>query len=317
MLDLVRHRGWYYLLSFLVILPGLISLLIAPALRPGIEFSSGTTMTLRFAQPVGQEDLRAALGELGHPETRVQRSGDDFLIRTRELKGAEAAPPVGPAPAGEREALEAGLRDRFGDFQALDFSSVSATVSREIGRNATIAVLAASLGILVYITWAFRRLPRPLVYGTGALIAMGHDILVVLGAYSIMGKLLGAEVNTMFIVGMLTIIGYSVHDTIVVFDRIRENRLRYSAHELEHVVNISLWETMTRSINTSMSVVIAIVALLLLGGPTIRDFLLVLLIGVVSGTYSSIFTASQFVVSWEKGDLRRLGRLLPRPLPAR
>ncbi|HLB29789.1 MAG TPA: protein translocase subunit SecF, partial [Dehalococcoidia bacterium] len=138
-----------------------------------------------------------------------------------------------------------------------------------------------------------------------------------LGAYSIMGKLLGAEVNTMFIVGMLTIIGYSVHDTIVVFDRIRENRLRYSAHELEHVVNISLWETMTRSINTSMSVVIAIVALLLLGGPTIRDFLLVLLIGVVSGTYSSIFTASQFVVSWEKGDLRRLGRLLPRPLPAR
>lgn len=318
MFDLVGRRYWYFLFSLLVILPGAVSLLIPPALRPGIEFSSGSTLTLKFEEAVAAEDLRAALAELDHSEARVQRTSEgSFLVRTRELAGAAAVPPVGPAPPSERDAIVAALRERFGPVTVQNFESVSAAVSRQIGRNATIAVVAASVAILLYITWAFRRLPKPFLYGVCALVALGHDVLVVVGAFSIFGKLFGTEINTMFVTGLLTIIGFSVHDTIVVFDRIRENIGRLPGWPLHDVVNASLWETMGRSLNTSLTLVFTIVALLLLGGVTIRDFLLVLLIGVISGTYSSIAIASQLLVTWESGDLQRLWRrLILRLVPA-
>jgi preprotein translocase subunit SecF len=329
MFDFVRRRNLYYLLSLLVLVPGIISLAIPPSLKPGIEFTGGTTFTVRFAQNVHQDALRSALSELGHPEAVVQGTGENkFLVRTRELKGAAEAPEVGPAPPSERDTIEAGLQQRFGDFldnngnvsnRFIDFYIVSGTVSEEIGRNAGFAVIAASVAILLYISWAFRAVPRPFLWGSAAVVALLHDAVVVLGVFSIFGKVFGIEINTMFLTGLLTVMGFSVHDTIVVFDRIRENLRRGEGRDFSECVNASLNQTLARSVNTSFTVVLVLIAMLLMGGVTIRDFLLVLLIGIISGTYSSIFIASQLLVTWEERDIQRLfGRLLPwrrRPAP--
>jgi len=317
-LDFVHRRRWYYLLSVVILIPGIISLLTPPALKPGVEFASGTSMTVRFEQSVAAEDLRSALADIGHSEARVQRTSEgDFIIRMGELEAVADVPPVGPAMPSEREAIEDELEARFGLFTVRDFASVSEIVSREIARDATIAVVAAAGGILLYIIWAFRNLPKPWRYGVCAIIAVLHDTLVVVGAFSIFGKVFGMEINTMFITGLLTIIGFSVHDTIVVFDRIRENVTRNPGVELPEIVNASLTETLARSLNTSLTLIVTIAALLLLGGVTIESFLLVLLIGVVSGTYSSIFVAAQLLVSWEEGDVLRIfQRLFPRLAPA-
>jgi len=317
-LDFVHRRGWYFLLSLVFLVPGIISLLIPPALRPGVEFAAGTSMTVRFEQSVSAEDLRSAMADLGHDEARVQRTTEgDFIIRMGELEGTANVPPVGPAIPSERDSIESALQERFGLLTVRDFASVSEIVSREIARNATIAVVVAAVGILLYIIWAFRHLPKPWRYGVCAIIAVMHDTLMILGTFSIFGKLFGMEVNTMFITGLLTIIGFSVHDTIVVFDRIRENITRNPGVELPEIINASLTETLARSLNTSLTLVLTIAALLLLGGVTIQGFLLVLLIGVISGTYSSIFIASQLLVSWEEGDVLRIfQRLIPRLAPA-
>ncbi|UCH86183.1 MAG: protein translocase subunit SecD [Dehalococcoidia bacterium] len=318
LLDFVHRRGWYFLLSVVILVPGVISLLIPPALKPGVEFASGTSMTVRFEESVSAEDVRSAMADIGRDEARVQRTSEgDFIIRMGELEGVADVPPVGPAMPSEREAIENELEDRFGPLTVRDFASVSEIVSREIARDATIAVVAAAVGILLYIIWAFRHLPKPWRYGICAIIAVLHDTLVILGAFSIFGKVFGMEINTMFITGLLTIIGFSVHDTIVVFDRIRENITRNPGVELPEIVNASLTETLARSLNTSLTLILTIGALLLLGGVTIQSFLLVLLIGVVSGTYSSIFVAAQLLVSWEEGDVLRIfQRLFLRPAPA-
>ncbi len=318
LLDFVHRRGWYFLLSVVILIPGVISLLVPPALKPGVEFAAGTSMTVRFEESVSADDLRSALADIGHDEARVQRTSEgDFIIRMGELEGTADVPPVGPAMPSEREGIEDALVDRFGALTVRDFAAVSEIVSREIARNATIAVLAAAVGILLYIIWAFRHLPKPWRYGVCAIIAVLHDTLVILGVFSIFGKVFGMEINTMFITGLLTIIGFSVHDTIVVFDRIRENITRNPGVELPEIVNASLTETLARSLNTSLTLVVTIAALLLLGGVTIQSFLLVLLIGVVSGTYSSIFIAAQLLVSWEEGDVLRIfQRLFPRLAPA-
>lgn len=310
-LDFVKRRGLYFALSFAVLVPGVISLVIPPALNPGIEFSAGATFTVNFEEPVAASEVRDVLDGLGHSEARVQEtSGGGFIIRTSELKGL-AAPPVGPEPPSERDEIESGLEEALGPLQVSNFNQVSEIVSREIGRNAAIAIGAASIAILLFISWSFRNVSKAHRYGLAAIFAAGHDALVILGAFSIFGKLFGTEINTMFIVGLLTIIGFSVHDTIVVFDRIRETAAVNPEAPFDEVVNASLTETMARSLNTSVTVLFSILALLLLGGSTIQPFLLVLLIGVIAGTYSSIFIASQILVSWEDGDLIKLWRWLP------
>jgi preprotein translocase subunit SecF len=323
MFDFVGKRNFYYLLSLLVLVPGIISLLIPPALKPGIEFSSGSMMTARFQNAVDEEQLRSAISELGHPEARVQQTGDNkYLIRTRTLEEATAQAPEGaPPPVGERQAIAKGLIERFGPLvnekgevtnTFIESSTVSATVSREIGQKSAMAVAVAAVAILLYISWAFRSVPNPFRCGIAATIATLHDVVLVMGAYSIFGKLFNMEVNTMFITGLLTAIGFSVHDTIVVLDRIRENSHRYPDLALHECVNNSILQTLGRSINTSFTVLLAVVALLLIGGVTIRPFLVVMLVGTITGTYSSIFVASQILVTWEEGDVPRLfRRLLP------
>ncbi len=317
-LDFIRRRGFYYLLTTAILVPGIVSLLIAPSLRPGIEFSSGATFTVEFDKPVSAADVREVMADLGHDEARVQTTRDgSFIVRTGTLEGP-TGPPIGPTPPSERDEIEAALGKSLGEFNVTNFNQVSEIVSEEIAQNAAIAVGAAAVAILLFISWSFRNVPKAHRYGIAAIIAAGHDALVILGVFSILGKLFGTEINTMFIVGLLTIIGFSVHDTIVVFDRIRETASRNPNAPFAEVVNVSLTETLARSLNTSITVLFTVAALLLLGGATIQNFLLVLLVGVISGTYSSIFVASQILVSWEEGDLSRLWRrILPgRAVPA-
>jgi protein-export membrane protein SecD/preprotein translocase SecF subunit len=307
--DFVRRRGLYFLLSAAILVPGLISLGIPPALKAGIEFSSGATMTIAFDDAnVTQDQVRDALAGIGHDEARVQKtSGGSFIIRFGELEGP-VGPPVGAAPPSERDEIEAGLQQALGPFRVTNFNAVSEIVSREIARNAAIAIGVASIAILLYISYSFRSVPKAYRYGIAAVIAALHDAVFILGAFSIFGKLFGTEINSMFITGLLTVIGFSVHDTIVVFDRIRENVGANPGVPFDEVVNTSLTETVARSINTSTTVILALVALLLLGGGSIDVLLLTLLLGIIAGTYSSIFIASQILVAWEDGDFARIWR---------
>jgi preprotein translocase subunit SecF len=192
-----------------------------------------------------------------------------------------------------------------------DFTTTSASVAAQTVRYAVIAVIVAAICIMVYIAWAFRKMPRPFRWGICAIIALLHDLLVVIGIFSILGWLLGIKIDALFITGVLTVAGYSVHDTIVVFDRIRENMLKGSNKDFEKTVDFSINETFVRSLNTSLTVLFVLFALFLLGGSTIHYFVLVLLIGVVTGTYSSICNASALLVVWENNEWRRFLSWIP------
>jgi len=296
-MDFAGKRVWFYLLSLSVIVPGVIFLILF-WLQPGIDFTGGSEMKLRFADDVKQSDLRVELADQGHPDARVQIAGDLYLIHTKELTEGEKGELV--------EALKGALSPDGIEDLAFDF--VSPVVASETVTAAMWAVLAAVVGIFFYVWWAFRNVPSPFRYGTAAIVALAHDTLIVMGIFAILGQVADVEVNTMFLIALLTVIGYSVNDTIVVFDRVRENIQVYPNRELSDVVNISISESLGRSLNTSLTLLFTLLAMILFGGPTIRAFLLVLVIGVVSGTYSSIGIASQLVVSWEEGDFGRLYR---------
>ena len=301
-MDIVAKRYWFYLISSIIILPGLISLLIPPSLFLGIEFTGGSTVSVEFASPVADTDVRDILARQGHPESVVQATGDNgYFIRMSLLEEAEGG------GSAEREIIQTAL-DGLAPVTRMDVASVSGVVAKDTVRNSTIAVAVASGAILLYITWAFRAVPNPSRYGVAAIVALLHDVLIVAGVFSILGKTIHLEVNAMFITGLLTVIGYSVNDTIVVFDRIRENVARLPGERLEKVVNISILETLGRSLNTSLTTLVTVFALFLLGGESIRSFVLVLLLGIASGAYSSIFNASMVLVSWETGDFGRLRR---------
>ena len=308
-MDIVGKRRWFFLFSAIILVPGILSLLIPPRLHLGIDFSGGSTLTVEFAEPVQEEEVRAELIRLGHPEAVVQTSGGiGYFIRTRTLE--EASVRAGERVESEQALIMEALQG-LASVESSDFASVSGVVARDTVRNSIIIVFIAAFFILLYITYAFRAVPSAFRYGVAAIIALVHDVLIVLGLFSILGKAMDFEVNLMFITGLLTVIGYSVHDTIVVFDRIRENVARIPGRSLVISVNESLLETMGRSLNTSLTLLLTILALLLLGGESIRNFLFVLLIGLISGTYSSICIASQVLVAWETGEAGRFLRRLP------
>ena len=307
MLDIVGKRRWYFLLSAIILLPGIISLMIPPALDPGIEFTSGSALRVTFAGEVSEEDIRSVLADLGHSEALIQKISDrEVFIRTDALlpEVPGTSDPQGQ-PISEVALIRAELEERVGPIDAISDDTVSSIVAGETVRNAVIVVLLAALGILIYVTWAFRRIPNPFRYGVAAIVALVHDMLLIIGVFSILGKAIDLEVNSMFIVGLLTVLGYSVNDTIVVFDRIRENVARDVNRPLAGVINASILEVIGRSLNTSFTTLFVLLALLLFGGPTIREFLLVVAIGVMVGTYSSICIASQYLVMWEQGELRK------------
>ena len=298
MMDLVGKRHIWYLISAIAIVPGLISL-VWTGLNLGIDFTGGTSWELEMQREVSAGEVRAILEENGYPDSVVQISdGNVVLIRMKELtEGSEA-----------KLAIESAFRDTFGEFEELQIETVGPTVGEEIRNRAIIAVLLASVGVLTYIAYAFRKTNAPLRYGACAILAMMHDIVFVLGLFSILGWVADVEVDALFVTAILTIMGFSVHDTIVVFDRIRENLERRSAPTFEEIVNYSVGQTMVRSLNTSVTVVLTLLALYLFGGESTRWFVFALLVGVIAGTYSSIFNASQLLVSWENGEISRFFR---------
>jgi len=299
MFDIVGKRFWFFLISGVVILIGIISLAVF-GLRTGIEFSSGSLMTVSFEQEVSQGELRQELANLGYTNVIIQRTGQgDFFIRTQELSGED------------KTRLEAALATRFGELEEREFNAVSPMVATETANNAAIAVAVAAVGILLYITWAFRRMPRPLHYGVCGIIALIHDALIALGVFSILGGVLGWEINLMFITGILAVIGYSINNTVVVFDRIRENLAKGVSANFEVVVNSSQVETLGRSLNTSLTTLFVVLALLLFVGTTIQNFAVVLLIGIIAGTFSSLCIAPALLVVWEKGEWGRFIQWLP------
>ncbi len=299
MFDIVGKRFWFFLISGVVILIAIISL-VTFGLKPGIEFSSGAIVTVSFEQEVDQDDLKQELASLGYTNALIQRTGEgDFLIRTHELTSED------------KTSLEDALADRFGHLSETEFNSVSPMIAAETTQNAAIAVAVAAVGILLYITWAFRRMPKPFHYGTCAIIALLHDALVALGVFSILGSILGWEINLMFITGILAVIGYSVNNTVVVFDRIRENLERGISTNFEVIVNNSLVETLSRSLNTSLTTLFVVLALLFFVGASIQNFAVVLLIGIIAGTFSSLCIAPQLLVVWEKREWGKFIQWLP------
>ena len=304
MLDIVGKRYIYLAFSAIIIIVGLISIAIPPSFRVGIDFTGGSTLTVRFKAPVDQARIRETLASQGQADAIISRLGDKaYFIQTRHLKDPTRDAQGNVADPGEKDKLVTALRTLGAIDGTPEFSSVSPVVSAETVRNATLAVLAACVGIMIYIWYAFRKAGRGFRYGVCALVALLHDVLVSLGMYSIFGKTIGSEVNSIFIVALLTVVGFSIHDTIVVFDRIRENLAKGISKDFEQVVNYSVLVTMTRSISTSMTLLFTVTALLLFGGSTLRDFMLILLVGVIAGTYSSIFVASQLMIIWEKGEI--------------
>ena len=301
MFDIVGNRLRFFLVAGVVILACIV-FLFSYGLKLGVEFSSGSVMTVDFEQTVEQSDLKTELGNLDYANAIIQRVGeDDFLIRLPELSGSE------------KTDLVEGLIATLGNLQVIEFDSVSPIVAAETTRNAAIAISVAAVGILLYIAWAFRRMPNPFRYGACAIVALVHDTVVALGVFAILGGILGWEVNLMFVTGILAVIGYSVNNTVVVFDRIRENLPRDTKIEFATVVNNSLVETMSRSFNTSLTTLFVVIALILFVGPAIQNFAVILLVGIIAGTYSSLFIAPALLVVWRTGQWGRSISRLPQP----
>jgi preprotein translocase subunit SecF len=304
MLDIVGKRYWYFLLSLFVIVPGVISLALY-GLPLAIDFTGGSLLEIQFtqAQSLQPAEVKGIFSRFGFDDSIVQTSGtgelpDTILVRTKEMDTATKAK------------IETALEDRYGKFVEQRFESVGPAVGTEVAQRASWAVLASAIAILLYISFAFRHVPSPFRYGVCAIIAMIHDILVVVGLASIFGKVFGWEVDALFLTALLTVIGFSVHDTIVVFDRIRENITRHRGEPFEAIVNHSIIQTLDRSINTQLTVLFTLLALTLFGGLTIRHFVVTLLVGIFSGTYSSIFNAAALLIVWENGEIGQFFRRL-------
>lgn len=268
----IRLRFIWYTLSLLVILPGLISL-ATRGLNLGIDFTGGSLLELKFNRAVATHEVRQVLADFGLEKSPIQKSGpDSFIIRTRALDENES-----------KQVIDA-LGKRLGGVTVLRSDKVGPVIGKELTRKAILAVLIASILMLVYIAIRFE-----FKQGVAAVVALLHDALVVLGVFS----LFQIEVDSSFVAAVLTILGYSINDTIIIFDRIRENiKTKRVTGPLEDVINVSLWQTMARSINTVLAVLFVLVALYLFGGSTIKNFVLALIIGVSSGCYSSICNAS-------------------------
>jgi len=286
MFNFIKHRKIWYLFSMLVIVPGLVSLALQ-GLNLGIDFTGGNIMEVRLEQGVKVQQVRQVVEDLGYGASRnIQESGaNDYLIRTRELSEVESAK------------LIATMEEKLGKTVLLRNERVGPVIGKELTTKAVLALLIASALMLVYITFRFE-----FKQGVAAIVALLHDSLVVLGIFSIFQ----IEVDTAFVAAILTIIGYSINDTIIIFDRVRENmKTRKKGESLEDLVNFSLWQTLARSINTVLTVVFVLVALYFLGGTTTKTLVLAMLIGVISGAYSSIFNASPVWVDLKLAEKKR------------
>jgi preprotein translocase subunit SecF len=289
MFDIIGKRKWFFIIAGVIVVVCGIFLGVF-GLKAGIEFSSGSVMTVGFEGDVEKEDIENTLRDLEYTNYIIQTVGEeDFLIRLPRLTSAD------------KSKLETSLNQTLGSLNVREFDDVDEMVAGETTRTAAIAVAVAAVGILLYIAWAFRRMPHPFHYGLCAIVALVHDTVVALGVFAVLGGIFGWEIDLKFVIGILAVIGYSVNNTVVVFDRIRENLLNDTRSSFSTVVNNSLIETLTRSLNTSLTTLIVVLALMLFVGTVIQNFTVVLLVGIIAGTYSSLFIAPSLLVVWRGG----------------
>lgn len=302
MYNLIGKRFHILVFSGLAILVCIIALAVF-GLKPGIEFSSGSMLTVRFEAAVDIKDLKQSLNEIGYPGAVVQSTGSgDFQIRISAISD-EA-----------RYTLEDALQSKFGALTETGFTMIEPTISQQTVRVVIIALILAVAGILIYVTWAFRKMPKPFRFGVCGIAALAFDIIMAVGLFALIGGILNWEVNLMFITGLLSVVGYSINDKIVIFDRIRENSRKLGGLSFVDVVNTSVIETLTRSIITGVCTLFTIIALMLFVGSTIQNFLVVLLIGILAGTYSSIFISAPLLVVWENNEWKRFLPWVKSPL---
>ncbi|MBZ0314831.1 MAG: protein translocase subunit SecF [Anaerolineae bacterium] len=312
MFNLVERRRVYYIFSAILISIGIAAMGFSlvdtgSLLQVSIDFTGGTLLSAQFTEAVEEENLRTSLEDFGLDEIIVQE------LQAIEREDGEATYPEGSRWSVRTEELSAAevtqLLDVLNnevaplDMEATSTSQVSGSVGDEVTRASFLAIVVATIVVLFFIWIAFRKVPHAVRYGVCAIIAMIHDILIIVSAISILGLILGWEVDALFLTALLTVVGYSVQDTIVVFDRIRENIPKRRDESYELIVNRSVLETIHRSFATQLNAVFVMIAIVLFGGETVRQFVLILLIGLTSGTYSSIFIAVPLLVSWSKGEL--------------
>lgn len=297
-MNIIGKKKIYFLISLIVMIPGLISLVLY-GLNLSIEFTGGSRISVSFPKEVSQEQanfLRDSLLNQNVKVYSVEKAGKLAIVRTTPMDQKQDTAFIGD------------LKSKYGDARQQEFSTIGPTIGGETTTNALKAVVVASLLVVVYISWVFRKVPKPassIRFGVSTVIALIHDVLVVVGVFSILGHFLHVEIDSLFVTAVLTIIGFSVHDTIVVFDRIRENLEKNGGSNFEKTVNDSILQTIGRSLNTSITVLLVLFALLLFGGESIRWFVVALIVGMLSGTYSSVFNASPILVVWHEWSLKR------------
>ncbi len=289
-MDIVGRRNWYFLLSLAIILPGIVSMAFF-GFRLGIDFAGGDQYNLAFTRPVQATTVQKEMDTFNVEATVQQAGTNGVLITTKPLSSAQET------------AIRADLAKKFPlDPSRSSYAQVGPTIARELVVGAGGLIVIASILIVIYLSIRFNY-----KFAICAILALLHDVFVLTGIYSILGKVFNlplGEINTLFVTAVLTVIGFSVHDTIVIFDRIRENLRQASRLTFEQNVNLSIIQSLARSVNTSMTVVFVLVALFLISPQNIKGFTLALLIGIVSGTYSSIFNASPLLVVWRRLDPR-------------
>ncbi len=291
--DIIGKKYLYFLISGIVIIPGIISLILW-GVRPAIDFTGGTLLEFKVQNEklkIDNDEMKKIIESAGIDIGSMQVTGKQtYLLRLKSLE------------KDKKLSLQKALTDKYGEIKEENYETVGPTIGKETTENAVKSVLIASLAIIIYIAWAFRQIPKPyssFKFGVCAVLALIHDVLVIVGMFSLFGHFYKVEVDSLFFTAVLTIMGFSVHDTIVVFDRIREN-LKRSNLSFPEVVNESILQTLARSLSTSLTVIFTLVALLLFGGESIHWFVMALLIGIISGTYSSIFNAAPLLVVWEE-----------------
>lgn len=279
----MRRKVLFFILSSLIIIPGLFYTLTG-GLQFGIDFTGGSYLEYKFTKPIDENQLK----QFGSFNKTTQGA---YIIRTKPLEQSQLTD------------LKNSLKQKFGDFEIQREEIVGPIIGAELKQKAITGTALACVMIVLYITYTFRKVPKPASsfrFGVAAVIALIHDVLVLIGFFAIFGKFGHVEIDTLFVTALLTVIGFSVHDTIVVFDRIRENMPRHLGLKFGDIADISIVQTLGRSLNTSLTVVFVLLALLLFGGESVRWFIVALLIGIISGTYSSIFNATALLCWWEE-----------------
>ncbi len=296
-MDIIGKRYFYFAISLIIMIPGIISLFLF-GLKGSIDFTGGSRLSLVFEKKITEAQIQTVKNvfQKAGTEAQIQPSGKTLFVRTKPLDQKIHV-----------EVLK-NMKEKVGGFKEENFETVGPTIGKETTWNAVKAVLVASLLIVLYIAWSFRSVPKPASsfrFGICAVAALLHDVIVVVGIFSLLGHFFHVEIDSLFVTALLTVVGFSVHDTIVVFDRIRETLRRMPGKNFPEIVNQSILQTFGRSLNTSLTVLLVLVTLLFFGGESVRWFVVALLVGIISGTYSSIFNAAPLLVVWEEWSRKK------------